>query len=71
MQILSDTLGRMTVRERCGPLIISMLFCLGEWAMHLGPTVLLRVFQGKPLLMTLFTVSCYLLSYPRYHNILY
>ncbi|XP_072745344.1 probable Rho GTPase-activating protein CG5521 isoform X7 [Anoplolepis gracilipes] len=56
IQILSDTLGRMTTRERRGPLTISMLFCLGEWAMHLGPTVLLQVFQGKPLLMTLFTV---------------
>lgn len=47
----------MSTRERRGPLTISMLFCLGEWAMHLGPSVLLRVFQGKPLLMTLFTVS--------------
>jgi len=47
----------MTTRERRGPLTVSMLFCLGEWAMHLGPTVLLQVFQGKPLLMTLFTVS--------------
>lgn len=47
----------MTSRERRGPLTVSMLFCLGEWAMHLGPTVLLQVFQGKPLLMTLFTVS--------------
>ncbi|XP_019882116.2 probable Rho GTPase-activating protein CG5521 isoform X6 [Camponotus floridanus] len=56
IQILSDTLGRMTTRERRGSLTISMLFCLGEWAMHLGPTVLLQVFQGKPLLMTLFTV---------------
>ncbi|XP_070513115.1 probable Rho GTPase-activating protein CG5521 isoform X5 [Cardiocondyla obscurior] len=56
IQILSDTLGRMTTRERRGPLTVSMLFCLGEWAMHLGPTVLLQVFQGKPLLMTLFTV---------------
>ncbi|XP_014469000.1 PREDICTED: probable Rho GTPase-activating protein CG5521 isoform X4 [Dinoponera quadriceps] len=56
IQVLSDTLGRMTSRERRGPLTVSMLFCLGEWAMHLGPTVLLRVFQGKPLLMTLFTV---------------
>ena len=33
-----------------------MLFCLGEWAMHLGPNVLQRVLQGKPLLLTLFTV---------------
>ncbi|XP_011868828.1 PREDICTED: probable Rho GTPase-activating protein CG5521 isoform X6 [Vollenhovia emeryi] len=56
IQILSDTLGRMTTRERRGPLTVSMLFCLGEWAMHLGPTVLLQLFQGKPLLMTLFTV---------------
>ncbi|KAL6448719.1 hypothetical protein ACFW04_000500 [Cataglyphis niger] len=56
IQILSDTLGRMTTRERRGSLTVSMLFCLGEWAMHLGPTVLLQVFQGKPLLMTLFTV---------------
>ncbi|XP_077268633.1 putative Rho GTPase-activating protein CG5521 isoform X2 [Temnothorax americanus] len=56
IQILSDTLGRMTTRERRGPLTVSMLFCLGEWAMYLGPTVLLQVFQGKPLLMTLFTV---------------
>lgn len=47
----------MTTRERRGPLTVSMLFCLGEWAMHLGPTVLLQMFQGKPLLMTLFTVS--------------
>lgn len=47
----------MSTRERRGPLTISMLFCLGEWAMHLGPSVLLRVFQEKPLLMTLFTVS--------------
>lgn len=47
----------MTLRERRGPLTISMIFCLGEWAMNLGPTVLLRVYQGKPLLMTLFTVS--------------
>ncbi|XP_050465782.1 probable Rho GTPase-activating protein CG5521 isoform X8 [Cataglyphis hispanica] len=56
IQILSDTLGRMTTRERRGSLTVSMLFCLGEWAMHLGPTVLLQVFQGKHLLMTLFTV---------------
>ncbi|KAG7202596.1 hypothetical protein KM043_009788 [Ampulex compressa] len=56
IQILSETLGSMTARERRGSLTISMLFCLGEWAMHLGPDVLLRVFQGKPLLMTLFTV---------------
>ncbi|XP_043582823.1 probable Rho GTPase-activating protein CG5521 isoform X7 [Bombus pyrosoma] len=56
IQILSETLGYMSTRERRGPLTISMLFCLGEWAMHLGPSVLLRVFQGKPLLMTLFTV---------------
>ncbi|KZC06326.1 Ral GTPase-activating protein subunit alpha-2 [Dufourea novaeangliae] len=56
IQILSETLGYMSARERRGPLTISMLFCLGEWAMHLGPDVLLRVFQGKPLLMTLFTV---------------
>ncbi|XP_020286965.1 probable Rho GTPase-activating protein CG5521 isoform X8 [Pseudomyrmex gracilis] len=56
IQILSDTLGRMTARERRGPLTVSMLFCLGEWAMHLGPTVLLQVFHGKPLLMTIFTV---------------
>ncbi|KAI4490336.1 hypothetical protein M0802_010713 [Mischocyttarus mexicanus] len=54
--ILSETLGRMTVRERRGSLTISMIFCLGEWAMNLGPTVLLRVYQGNPLLMTLFTV---------------
>jgi len=47
----------MTTRERRGSLTVTMLFCLGEWAMHLGPTVLLQVFQGKPLLMTLFTVS--------------
>lgn len=47
----------MTTRERRGPLTVSMLFCLGEWAMHLGPSVLLQVFQGKPLLMTLFTVN--------------
>ncbi|XP_017795998.1 PREDICTED: ral GTPase-activating protein subunit alpha-1 [Habropoda laboriosa] len=56
IQILSETLGYMSTRERRGPLTVSMLFCLGEWAMHLGPSVLLRVFQGKPLLMTLFTV---------------
>uniref|UniRef100_V9IJQ7 Ral GTPase-activating protein subunit alpha-1 n=1 Tax=Apis cerana TaxID=7461 RepID=V9IJQ7_APICE len=56
IQILSETLGYMSTRERRGPLTISMLFCLGEWAMHLGPSVLLRVFQEKPLLMTLFTV---------------
>ncbi|XP_026674895.1 probable Rho GTPase-activating protein CG5521 isoform X9 [Ceratina calcarata] len=56
IQILSETLGYMSTRERRGPLTISMLFCLGEWAMHLGPSVLLRVFQGKPLLMTMFTV---------------
>nr|XP_050868068.1 probable Rho GTPase-activating protein CG5521 isoform X6 [Vespula vulgaris] len=54
--VLSETLGRMTLRERRGPLTISMIFCLGEWAMNLGPTVLLRIYQGKPLLMTLFTV---------------
>lgn len=57
LQVLSETLGRMTLRERRGPLTISMIFCLGEWAMNLGPTVLLRIYQGKPLLMTLFTVS--------------
>ncbi|XP_043254930.1 probable Rho GTPase-activating protein CG5521 isoform X7 [Colletes gigas] len=56
IHILSETLGYMSTRDRRGPLSISMLFCLGEWAMHLGPDVLLRVFQGKPLLMTLFTV---------------
>ncbi|XP_054011135.1 ral GTPase-activating protein subunit alpha-1 isoform X6 [Hylaeus anthracinus] len=56
IQILSETLGYMSTRDKRGPLPISMLFCLGEWAMHLGPDVLLRVFQGKPLLMTLFTV---------------
>ncbi|XP_043685136.1 probable Rho GTPase-activating protein CG5521 isoform X6 [Vespula pensylvanica] len=54
--VLSETLGRMSLRERRGPLTISMIFCLGEWAMNLGPTVLLRIYQGKPLLMTLFTV---------------
>lgn len=57
LQVLSETLGYMSTRDRRGPLTISMLFCLGEWAMQLGPDVLLRVFQGKPLLMTLFTVS--------------
>ncbi|XP_076233840.1 putative Rho GTPase-activating protein CG5521 isoform X7 [Calliopsis andreniformis] len=56
IQVLSETLGYMSTRDRRGSLIISMIFCLGEWAMHLGPDVLLRVFQGKPLLMTLFTV---------------
>ncbi|XP_076666780.1 putative Rho GTPase-activating protein CG5521 isoform X8 [Andrena cerasifolii] len=56
IQVLSETLGHMTTRERRGPLTVSMIFCLGEWAMHLGPDVLLRIFQGKPLLMTLFTV---------------
>lgn len=45
------------IRERKSALTISMLFCLGEWAMHLGPSMLLRVFQGKPLLLTLFSVS--------------
>lgn len=34
-----------------------MLFCLGEWAMHLGPDKLLQVFQGKRLLLTVFNVS--------------
>ncbi|CAL7949772.1 unnamed protein product [Xylocopa violacea] len=56
IQILSETLGYMSTRDKRGPLTVSMLFCLGEWAMHLGPSVLLRVFQGKPLLMTLFSV---------------
>jgi hypothetical protein len=45
------------MRESKSVLTISMLFCLGEWAMHLGPNTLLRVFQGKPLLLTLFSVS--------------
>ncbi|XP_015587095.1 ral GTPase-activating protein subunit alpha-1 isoform X3 [Cephus cinctus] len=56
IQVLSETLGRMTSRERRSALTTSMLFCLGEWAMQLGPPVLLRQFQGKPLLLTLFTV---------------
>ena len=45
------------MRDRKSALTVSMLFCLGEWAMHLGPSMLLRVNQGKPLLLTLFTVS--------------
>lgn len=57
IQVLSETLDMMTVRERKSALTTSMLFCLGEWAMHLGPAVLLTTFQGKPLLLTLFTVS--------------
>lgn len=54
---LSETLQLMAMQEKHSALTISMLFCLGEWAMHLGPNFLLRVFQGKPLLMTLFTVN--------------
>lgn len=46
----------MTGPERRSALATSMLFCLGEWAMELGPSVLLQSFQGKPLLLTLFTV---------------
>ncbi|XP_012275924.1 ral GTPase-activating protein subunit alpha-1 isoform X2 [Orussus abietinus] len=56
IQVLSETLGRRAGREERAPLNISMLFCLGEWAMHLGPGVLLREFQGTSLLLTLFTV---------------
>ncbi|XP_066587129.1 probable Rho GTPase-activating protein CG5521 isoform X2 [Prorops nasuta] len=56
VQVLSEALGQMTMREKRSPLTISMLFCLGEWAMHLGPTVLLESHEEKPLLMTLFTV---------------
>ncbi|XP_011301901.1 probable Rho GTPase-activating protein CG5521 isoform X2 [Fopius arisanus] len=56
IQILSETLDTMTVRERRSALTTSMLFCLGEWAMHLGPKVLSTTFQGKPLLLTIFTV---------------
>ncbi|XP_015110729.1 probable Rho GTPase-activating protein CG5521 isoform X8 [Diachasma alloeum] len=56
IQILSETLDTMTVRERRSALTTSMLFCLGEWAMHLGPRVLSTTFQGKPLLLTIFTV---------------
>ncbi|XP_032455562.1 probable Rho GTPase-activating protein CG5521 isoform X2 [Nasonia vitripennis] len=56
IQSLSETLERSMIRERKSALTISMLFCLGEWAMHLGPSMLLRVFQGKPLLLTLFSV---------------
>nr|XP_046485435.1 probable Rho GTPase-activating protein CG5521 [Neodiprion pinetum] len=56
IQVLAETLGRMTGRERRSALATSMLFCLGEWAMQLGPSVLLQPFHGKPLLLTLFTV---------------
>ncbi|XP_012254870.2 probable Rho GTPase-activating protein CG5521 isoform X5 [Athalia rosae] len=56
IQVLAETLGRMTGRERRSALATSMLFCLGEWAMQLGPSVLLQPFQGSPLLLTLFTV---------------
>ncbi|XP_058799896.1 probable Rho GTPase-activating protein CG5521 isoform X2 [Phymastichus coffea] len=56
IQSLSETLERTIIRERKNSLTISMLFCLGEWAMHLGPSMLLTVHQGKPLLLTLFTV---------------
>ncbi|KAK0164383.1 hypothetical protein PV328_003019 [Microctonus aethiopoides] len=56
IQVLSETLDMMTVRERRSALTTSMLFCVGEWAMHLGPAVLLTTFQGKSLLLTLFTV---------------
>ncbi|CAB0040590.1 unnamed protein product [Trichogramma brassicae] len=55
IQCLSETLERTIVQEKKSTLTISMLFCLGEWAMHLGPS-LLRSYKGKPLLLTLFTV---------------
>ncbi|XP_034941098.1 probable Rho GTPase-activating protein CG5521 isoform X3 [Chelonus insularis] len=56
IQVLSETLDTMSIRERRSALTTSMLFCLGEWAMHLGPKILLTTFQGKSLLLTLFTV---------------
>ncbi|XP_051158588.1 probable Rho GTPase-activating protein CG5521 isoform X3 [Leptopilina boulardi] len=56
IQNLSETLSRNTIPERRSALTISMLFCLGEWAMHLGPNLLQQVHQGKSLLLTLFTV---------------
>ncbi|XP_043271577.1 probable Rho GTPase-activating protein CG5521 isoform X3 [Venturia canescens] len=56
VQVLSETLDTMTNREKRGALTKSMLFCLGEWAMQLGPSVLLDTFQNKTLLLTIFTV---------------
>ncbi|KAL7291923.1 hypothetical protein TKK_0014473 [Trichogramma kaykai] len=56
IQCLSENLERTIVQEKKSTLTISMLFCLGEWAMHLGPSLLLRSYKGKPLLLTLFTV---------------
>ncbi|XP_011503584.1 PREDICTED: ral GTPase-activating protein subunit alpha-1 [Ceratosolen solmsi marchali] len=56
IQSLSETLERTIKQERNSILTISMLFCLGEWAMHLGPNILLQIFQGKSLLLTLFSV---------------
>ncbi|KAJ8670226.1 hypothetical protein QAD02_001485 [Eretmocerus hayati] len=56
IQSISETLERTILRERKSSLMTSMLFCLGEWAMQLGPNLLLQVHQGKPLLLTLFTV---------------
>ncbi|XP_014218628.1 ral GTPase-activating protein subunit alpha-1 isoform X2 [Copidosoma floridanum] len=56
IQSISETLERTIIRERKSASTISMLFCLGEWAMHLGPNMLLSVYQGKPLLLILFSV---------------
>ncbi|XP_057337065.1 ral GTPase-activating protein subunit alpha-1 isoform X2 [Microplitis mediator] len=56
IQVLSETLDTLSARERRSSLITSMLFCLSEWAMHLGIVILTTTFQGKSLLLTLFTV---------------
>lgn len=56
IQVFSDTLDTMKLCERRDTLTTSMLFCLGEWAMHLGPKFLLNKFHDKPLLETIFTV---------------
>ncbi|XP_044013466.1 ral GTPase-activating protein subunit alpha-1 isoform X2 [Aphidius gifuensis] len=56
IQVFSETLDIMTLRERRDALTTSMLFCLGEWAMHLGPKVLLNTFQNKSLLLNIFSV---------------
>ncbi|XP_044599551.1 ral GTPase-activating protein subunit alpha-1 isoform X3 [Cotesia glomerata] len=56
IQVLAETLDNLNVREHRSSLITSMLFCLSEWAMHLDLEILTRDFQGKPLLLTIFTV---------------
>lgn len=56
-QSLSETLQKILQRKTNNALTVSMLFCLGEWTMHLGPDKLLQIFERKQLLLTGLNVS--------------